>query len=313
MTRSITMRTMDLQIHQEEKNIMNQRAYSPNTWMTMTRIAVAVVVTGLLLLSSAGAGWAATIWVSLRMDAGVTPPGVNCDVPGYNTIQEAISAASPGDIIKVCPGTYTENVVIGTSDLTVISTDGAPATTVRAAASAIVFFITAPGVTLSGFTIIPDGFADQDLGVVVGIEGNANAKITCNVIIGGRIGISLGCVSFGSTIADNTVSGQTEGGINIDTCEAPPFPGSHDNAIYQNVACSVTSTGSIALGGSSNDNLIHHNVATKISLFGMGNNVHHNTTQVAITDNGINILNKNTINPTVCSCRGSACWIERVR
>jgi hypothetical protein len=96
------------------------------------------------------------------------------------------------------------------------------------------------------------------------------------------------------------VSDQTEGGINIDTCEAPPFPGSHGNAIHHNIACSETSTGSIALGGSSDNNSIHHNTATKISLFGTGNNVHHNTTKVVIIDNGSNTLNNNSTGAGVC-------------
>jgi len=66
--------------------------------------------------------------------------------------------------------------------------------------------------------------------------------------------------------------------------------------------CSITSTASIALGGSSNDNNIHHNVATTISSFGTGNQIHHNTTRLAIVDNsnGGNSLHDNTIDPSVC-------------
>ena len=38
----------------------------------------------------------------------------NCAAPNptFNTIQAAVIAADPGDIVKVCPGTYTENVTV---------------------------------------------------------------------------------------------------------------------------------------------------------------------------------------------------------
>ncbi len=267
----------------------------------LSALALVAAVATLLLREDAYAT-SATQWVN--DDASIyTPPGTGCEAAGYATIQAAIDAASPGDTVNVCPGTYNENVVvISTNDLTVVSTGGAAVTTVDAAVSASVFLVRALGVTLDGFTIVPAGFADGDLGVNVAVEGDTNATIVHNVITGGRIGINLGCASSDTTIAHNTVSGQTEAGINIDTCEIEPFPGSHDNSIHHNTACSVTSTASIALGGSSDDNIIHHNVATSISVFGTGNNVHHNTTQLAIIDSGSgNTLHHNTAAADVCS------------
>lgn len=38
---------------------------------------------------------------------------VECPKAAYTTIQAAVNAASPGDTIRVCPGVYAENVVIG--------------------------------------------------------------------------------------------------------------------------------------------------------------------------------------------------------
>ncbi len=38
--------------------------------------------------------------------------GGSCATPDYNTISAAVTAASAGDTIKVCPGTYAEKVVI---------------------------------------------------------------------------------------------------------------------------------------------------------------------------------------------------------
>jgi hypothetical protein len=275
--------------------ILRKRQISIHNSMSL---ALAAVVAASLLLGEEAS--ATTHWVNDDASS-YTPPGASCDDAGYSTIQEAVDASSSGDVIKVCPGTYTENVYVGTSNLTISSTGGASVTTVEAAVSFYVFQVVAPGLTLEGFTIAPDGFADGDIGVNVAIEGDTDLTLNRNVVIGGRIGVNLGCVSFGSTITHNTLTGQTEAGINVDTCEAPPFPGSHDNSIHHNTACSVTSTASIALGGSSNDNSIHHNVATSISVFGTGNDVHHNSTQLVIIDNGSgNNLHHNTTDPSVC-------------
>jgi hypothetical protein len=264
------------------------------------RLALATVVAASLLLGEEVFATPTTRWVNDDASS-YTPPGASCDDAGYSTIQDAINASSSGDVIKVCPGTYTENVYVGTSDLTISSTGGASVTMVQAAVSFYVFQVAAPGLTLDGFTIVPDGFADGDIGVNLAIEGDTDLTLDRNVITGGRIGVNLGCVSFGSTVAHNSLTGQTEAGVNVDTCEAPPFPGSHDNSIHHNTACSVTSTASIALGGSSNDNSIHHNVATSISVFGTGNDVHHNSTQLVIIDNGSgNNLHHNTTDPGVC-------------
>jgi hypothetical protein len=46
---------------------------------------------------------------------GYAPPGTSCDDPGYPTIGAAVAAAFSGDTIRVCDGTYTENVVLNKS------------------------------------------------------------------------------------------------------------------------------------------------------------------------------------------------------
>lgn len=266
----------------------------------LSGLGLLTAATFVLLLCAPSLASAATRWVNDDA-ASYTPPGLSCNRAGYPTIQAAVNAAIAGDVIRVCPGQYVENVLIGTSNLTVVSTAGAAATMVKASISAFVFVIAAPRVTVRGFNIIPAGVADGDIGVNVAIEGATGVRILDNVIFRGRIGINLGCVSFGSLVAYNTLTGQPEAGINIDTCEAPPFPGSHNNSIHHNIACSVTSTASIALGGSSDDNLIQNNIATSISVFGSGNLVRYNTTQVAIVDNGSgSTLNNNLVDAGVC-------------
>lgn len=266
----------------------------------LSALALAAVTVTAVLLGYAASAAAVTRWVNDDASSYV-PPGTDCNTAGYATIQAAVTAASPGDLIKVCPGTYRENVTIGTNNVKVMSTGGASVTTVNAAISAHVFDVTGLGLTLKGLTIRPAGVADGDIGVNMAISGDTNAYLTQNVIISGRIGINLGCVSSKTKIAHNTVSDQTEAGINIDTCEAPPFPGSHNNSVHHNTACSVTSTASIALGGSSDQNKIHHNTATTISVFGDKNKVHNNTTKMAIVDNGTHSkIHNNNVNPAIC-------------
>jgi parallel beta-helix repeat protein len=66
----------------------------------------------------------------------------------YKTIQQAVNAANSGDIVRVAPGTYTENVVVSKS-LTITAASGRP--TVQAAdASKDVFLLTSPGVRIDG-------------------------------------------------------------------------------------------------------------------------------------------------------------------
>jgi hypothetical protein len=264
---------------------------------TPALVAVATFVT---VLSAPLIATAATRWVNDDVRK-LVPPGTSCTKAGYHTIQAAVNASGMGDTIRVCPGKYVENVTITTSNLTILSTAGAAATMVKAATSNIVFAVYAAGTTVRGFTIISAGTADPDIGVNVGISGDTGVKILENVLFLGRIAINLGCVSFGSVIANNTLTGQTDAGINIDTCEAPPFPGSHHNSIHHNVACSTTPTASIALGGASDDNKIQYNIATKISAFGTANVIKFNTTQTAIVDNGSGtVLNNNLTDPGVC-------------
>jgi hypothetical protein len=264
-------------------------------------LALPIVAATVLVLGSGVHASAAILWVNDDA-ASYVPPGTSCAQAGFATVQAAVNAAAAADTIRVCPGVYVENIVIATADLTVVSTGGATSTVIAPTTSAHVIDVRATGLTLRALTIVATGFADGDIGINMAIEGDTDATLVSNVIHAGRIGINLGCVSSGTTIANNVVIGQTEAGINIDTCEAAPFPGSHHNSIHHNTACSVTATASIALGGASNANKINNNVATTISSFGAGNQIHHNTTRAAIVDNsgGANTLHHNTTVPAIC-------------
>ena len=84
-----------------------------------------------------------------------------CDHATYPTIQAAVTAASPGDMVKVCPGLYSENVTISKS-LTLLGagpaakdrTGDASKESVIAPLAGIGVDVTADDVVIDGFTLV---------------------------------------------------------------------------------------------------------------------------------------------------------------
>ncbi len=75
------------------------------------RLALISACSALALLASTGSAWAAkTVFVSNT--APLTEAGNDCEHPRFATIQGAVEAAAPATAIKVCPGTYSEQLVI---------------------------------------------------------------------------------------------------------------------------------------------------------------------------------------------------------
>jgi hypothetical protein len=245
----------------------------------MQKILVLIMLLAGVLVAGQNAS-AATRWVG--PNAVGPAPGTSCTIAGYATIQAAINAANPGDTVRVCPGTYLENITINKANLTVSSSGGSAVTIIRAAVTNSVVSVTAINATVAGFTLVPLGsVAKYDIGVNVAIGGNASTEIFNNYIRGGRIGVNLGCGSSGSTVYHNNVRGATETGINIDTCEiAPAYPGSTFNSVHHNSVCGGIYPYSIAGGQGSDFNSVHHNVAKWITLYGDGNIVNNNTAEL---------------------------------
>ena len=76
----------------------------------------------------------------------------------FPTIQDAVDAAQPGDVVEVSPGTYVENVVVDKA-IHVRSRDGAAVTTIRPPMPSLVVDLNAAAglATLEGFTIRDGG------------------------------------------------------------------------------------------------------------------------------------------------------------
>ena len=160
------------------------------------------------------------------------------------TIQGAVTAASPGDTVRVAKGTYTESVLI---DKTVILLGGwnlsftkrAPKvniTTIVSPAAAMQSVVTIQGVFGNPSSVAPrvDGFTitggnpDNHGGGMRIVDSNATISknlITNNIgyLFGGGVWVQRGAPTFsGNTIANNhvTTSGASGGGIELESTQA---------------------------------------------------------------------------------------------
>lgn len=119
-------------------------------------------------------------------------------------IQEAVDAASDGDTIIVRDGTYTENVDVRNSHLTVQSENGSDKTIVQAADSNdYVFEVTADYVNISGFTVKGATGTVWSAGIFLG--GVDDCNISDNNVTNNGDGIYLG-LSSNNNIINNTIS-----------------------------------------------------------------------------------------------------------
>ncbi len=161
------------------------------------------------------------LWLGLGgVDAAVLTVGTSGQM--HATIQAAVTAASPGDIIQVAPGTYTENVTIN-KNLVLESAGGRAVTTIAGisgvgAIAAVRVTSGTTGVVIGGagkgFTIL--GVDNGSPGIenaAIYFQGNhSNAQILGNQIVaqGDHALVSeFGATISGWIIDGNIFSGQT--------------------------------------------------------------------------------------------------------
>lgn len=77
-----------------------------------------LVITAVLTVGAPGPAYAQSI-LAVDDDGQASATDCNADQGAYNSIQQAVDAAMPGDTIFICPGVYDEQVVVTTSDLTI--------------------------------------------------------------------------------------------------------------------------------------------------------------------------------------------------
>ena len=142
--------------------------------------------------------------------------GLDCRKADFNTIQAAVTAAAPGDTIKVCAGTYVEQVVIpaGKNDLTLRSHTPLAAVIKAPPAmvneKAIVLVRGAQNVTIDAFTIAgPGGGICDSIRYGVRIDGGASAALSHNHITEIRDNPFGGCQNGNAIQVGRQFEGQT--------------------------------------------------------------------------------------------------------
>jgi len=127
----------------------------------------------------------------------------------YPTIQQAINAANPGDLILVAPGTYPEYVCVNKS-VTLLGTNRESIIT-GAATPPRVVDVKASNVKISGFTIQGPTLSYKGIYIEPPVgQYFTNINITDNTIIGCNVGIFYSR-STNSFVTNNTLQGNTYG------------------------------------------------------------------------------------------------------
>jgi parallel beta-helix repeat protein len=215
----------------------------------------------------------------------------------YTTIQAAIDAASPGDVINVAAGTYTENIIIdkaltlngaqsgvdprpSVSSLRTIG--GANESIIVAAISLIVVEIQADGVTIDGFQITQSGGSGK-ADAVKAITSRSNIEFKNNIVANVTDeGIQLEAGNNYS-IHNNFISNPIGDGITLSSYDVSPLKGNDQKILNNDISGSTSAYGSIYLYGTQNVEVA-------------GNIINTLSSGIAIGSDGLNVSNANIHN-----------------
>jgi Right handed beta helix region len=188
-------------------------------------IALAVVAAGLVMAAPAGAAQ----WI-------VDDNGLDCLDANQVSIQAAVTAAAPGDNIKVCAGVYNEEVDVTKPNLKLYSTPKRAAIikappTIAASSDKAIVNIAADAVSLERFTVTGPGpgpcdtlrygvFVTDGSGVLVKDNHITRIQDTpfsgCQNGIGLRVGSNFLGFAADADVTDNLIDNYQKGGIVVD-------------------------------------------------------------------------------------------------
>jgi len=207
-------------------------------------LRLGAAVLGLVAVSATVTSQPAQAQVTLVVDDDGKATASDCDASqkAFGSIQAAVDAAAPGSTILICPGTYAEQVVVTTSNLTIRGVDQVR-TVLRPTAlpvdsgspiggttrSSILLVHGATGVTVASLTIdgsAADGGATHFancaiVGFTLGIyyrnsSGTVDSTHTTNIRSGARCSAAVFAESGGGGAANLEVRGSTIDNYGLD-------------------------------------------------------------------------------------------------
>jgi parallel beta-helix repeat protein len=193
--------------------------------------------------------------------------------PSDTPIQAAVDSATEGKIICVQDGSYTENVIVNTANLTIRSANGSTVTIVQASDSnEHVFNVTANYVNITGFTVT-NATGSNKAGVYLG-SAVQHCTISDNSATINTFGIMLN-YSNNNTITNNTVHANNFSGILLNYS-------SNYNIVTDNTVSNNSFVGIILRAGSNHNNLTNNiansnNRASILIVSASYNNITNNT------------------------------------
>lgn len=220
----------------------------------------------------------------------------------HPNIQSAITAAEPGDLVLVSPGTYWEVLNFGGKSLTLRSAAGAAATVIRAPASGSAGVITLP--PGSDATTVIDGFTIDGAGLLNGVHCQQSNPLVTRCVIencrGGYDGGGVWLQHCAARLIDNVIRNSTTpisgGGVFVRMGTDWGSVEIIGNEIYGNTAGNAGGIACIEGAGAVIErNVIHHNgvspyqTAAIGAVFIRGDHCRLRNNTVADNDGGISI------------------------
>lgn len=181
----------------------------------------------------------------------VDDDGTQCPDAQFSTIQGAVDAASPGDRVVVCAGTYEEQVTVSTNDLRIVAAHGPQRAVVNAHGHDFGFLVlNTAGVTIQGFHVEHAHEAD------IALVGTTFSAVRHNVTTAaGHDGIAVAS-SHDNVIEHNAVMDN----LAPNACGIQILAGAERNVVRHNLL-SNNEWGIQIAGGTTADNIISRNTS----------------------------------------------------